>query len=448
MVDGSLDTADLTGDEVDDSRGPGPADPGILRVFAGGAPSSGGARLSGGRATVGRSPECTLRLDDARVSREHAEITFADERWTVRDLGSHNGSSLDGSSVKGGAVVGARGVVRVGETVLLLRRNIGPYLADGVTAEGPVVAGPPLRAAWRAVAAAAASCEVLYLEGESGSGKELAARRFHDCGPRPSGPFVAVNCAAIPPLLAERLLFGALRGAYSGADASSEGYVTSADGGTLFLDEVADLPAEVQGKLLRALEAGEVLPLGASRARPVKVRFCSAGHVDLRARVAAGAFREDLFYRLGRPSVRVPPLRDRPEEIPPLIMRALGTGPAAPAVTAAFVEAVMLRQWPGNLRELAKEVRAAAARAAQEGARVTPRHLGESAGMAIATPAAAPAAAAAAPAPHKLERAEVLAALQRERGSVASTARALGVRRTTFRRWLEKNGIDPKQFAG
>jgi transcriptional regulator of acetoin/glycerol metabolism len=175
------------------------------------------------------------------------------------------------------------------------------------------------------------------------------------------------------------------------------------------------------------------------------VRFCSAGHVDLRAKVGAGAFREDLFYRLGRPLVRLPPLRDRPEEIPSLIARALGP---LPAVTAAFVEAVMLRHWPGNVRELAKEVRAAAARAAQEGARVTPRHLGESAGMAIAPPPAAEAAAASAPEPHKLERAEVLAALQRESGNVASTARALGVRRTTFRRWLERNGIDPKQFAG
>jgi transcriptional regulator with PAS, ATPase and Fis domain len=439
----------LTGDEPEGGKGPGPADPGIVKVFAGGAPAWEAVRLQGGRGTVGRSRSCALSLDDARVSREHAEITFADERWAVRDLGSHNGTVLDGDAVRGRAVESARGVLRVGETILLLRRNIGAFLGEGASVSGGVVMGPQLRAAWQEIESAAAGSEVLHIAGETGTGKELAARHFHEAGPHPpaSGPFVAVNCAAIPPPLAERLLFGALRGAYSGADTSTEGYLKSADGGTLFLDEVAELAPEVQSKLLRALESREVMPLGAARAQKIRVRFCSASNAGLRAAVAAGAFREDLYHRIGRPSVRLAPLRERPEEIPALVHSVIRARDPKLEASASLIEAALLRHWPGNVRELIKEMGAAATSAARQGSRLTPRCLSETAGVAIA-PAARPSVATLPPVAASLERDAVLQALERERGSVARSARALGVSRTTFRRWLEKNGVDPKQFAG
>ncbi len=258
---------------------------------------------------------------------------------------------------------------------------------------------------------------------------------------------MAVNCAAIPAALAERLLFGALRGAYSGADTSTEGYLKSADGGTLFLDEVTELAPEVQSKLLRALESREVMPLGAARAQKVRVRFCSASNAGLRAAVAAGAFREDLYHRIARPSVRLPPLRERPEEIPALLHAIIRARDARLEASASLVETAMLRHWPGNVRELIKELTAAAASPARSGAKLTPRCLSETAGAAIAAAARNALAEPPPAAPARLDRDAVLATLERERGSVARSARALGVSRTTFRRWLEKNGVDPKQFA-
>src|SRR5262249_30230012 len=212
----------------------------------------------------------------------------------------------------------------------------------------------------------------LHITGETGSGKELAARRFHETGPRPDGKFIAVNCATIPAALAERLLFGARKGAYSGADTDTEGYVQAAHGGSLFLDEVAELELAVQAKLLRVLETREVVPLGGSHGKKVDVRFCSATHGGLRARVADGRFREDLFFRIGRPEVRLPPLRERAEEIPWLVQAALEGATAH----VSLVERALACAGRGNTRELALETREAARPAASEaGAEVQARPL-------------------------------------------------------------------------
>ena len=150
------------------------------------------------------------------------------------------------------------------------------------------------------------------MRGESGSGKELASASFSRAASRGgASPFIGVNCAAVPAGLAERLLFGARKGAFSGATGDVQGYIQAADGGTLFLDEVAELDLRVQAKLLRVLETREVLPLGATRAERVELRVCVAAHADLAEQVTAGRFREDLYYRVGRPVVRIPPLRER-----------------------------------------------------------------------------------------------------------------------------------------
>ncbi len=158
---------------------------------------------------------------------------------------------------------------------------------------------------------------------ESGAGKELIAHTFHQSGPTREGSFVSVNCAAIPAGIAERLLFGARKGAFSGIEKDCEGYFAAADTGTLFLDEVGDLELSVQGKVLCVLETGELLPLGANRPRRVQLRICTATHNDLRQRVQTGAFRADLYFRIGIPEVIVPPLRSRREEIPWLMTLAL-----------------------------------------------------------------------------------------------------------------------------
>jgi transcriptional regulator with GAF, ATPase, and Fis domain len=290
--------------------------------------------------------------------------------------------------------------------------------------------------AWTQIEHAARSGDVLLLGGESGAGKEVAARAFHASGPSASGPFVAVNCATLPHGLAESLLFGARKGAFSGAIADTDGYFQSADGGTLFLDEVAELDPQVQAKLLRALEVREVVPLGASRPRRIDVRICAATH-DLRAQVGKGRFREDLYFRLGRPEVRVPPLRERREEIPWLIAAELARAEQGLTAQASLVEACMVRHWPGNVRELLSEVRRIVATAQATGrASLTVDDLDTQAGTAFApSPGEQTAGSAGPPDQATIER-----ALRARNNNVTQAARDLGMHRNQLRRWLAKHG--------
>jgi transcriptional regulator with PAS, ATPase and Fis domain len=250
-------------------------------------------------------------------------------------------------------------VLRAGASLFLFCADVRRFAGRRVEVEGGIVVGPTLRAIRDQIGQAARAGLVLHMTGETGAGKEVAARWFHEASARARGPFVAVNCAAVPAALAERLLFGARRGAYSGADADADGYVQAADTGTLFLDEVGELEPSTQAKLLRVLETREVLPLGASKARRVQLGLVSATHADLRAAVADGRFRADLYFRIGRPAVALPALRDRREEIPWLLAQALA-GEKTEGADASLVETALLRSWPGNARELLVETRSAA----------------------------------------------------------------------------------------
>ncbi|MCC6998574.1 MAG: sigma 54-interacting transcriptional regulator [Deltaproteobacteria bacterium] len=418
----------------------GPPSPGLVVVFSAGRPALGALVVPPAGIVIGREPGVGHTLDDQRLSRRHAEIRRRGGVFVARDLGSRNGSFADGVGLGAEWSPGLR-VLRLGDSVLVPAADVRPFKDGVVSVVDGVVRGPRLAALYQDIASAATSATTLHIRGETGSGKELAARQFHRVGPRPEGPFVAVNCAGIPAALAERLLFGARRGAYSGAAADTEGYLQTADGGTLFLDEVAELGAEVQAKLLRVLETREVLPLGAQRPLRVDVRVCSATHRDLRAEVAAGRFREDLYFRLGRPALTLPPLRERPEEVPWIIAEALAAVRPALSVRASFVEAVLLRPWPGNVRELLTEVAEAARRAtAARSRRLEAVHLPPEVGQPMAP------AAGAAPEP-AITRAGIEAALARAHGNVSQAARELGMHRTQLRRYVTSFAIDPRRFG-
>jgi two-component system response regulator PilR (NtrC family) len=195
------------------------------------------------------------------------------------------------------------------------------------------------------------------IHGESGSGKELAARAIHDASSRRLQPFVPVNCGAIPETLMEAEFFGYRKGAFTGADRDRDGFFQAAAGGTLFLDEVAELPLAMQVKLLRAIQERRVRKVGASSEDPVDVRIVSATHQDLSALVAKGRFRQDLFYRLNVIEVRVPPLRDRLEDVPQLssaILQRIAerTGGPLARLSPAATAALRAYRFPGNVREL------------------------------------------------------------------------------------------------
>ena len=421
--------------EVESSRDSAPV-PGVLVVWSDRAPRLIALRIPAAGLVLGR--ETLADADDERMSRQHARITWSGAQVRVADLGSRNGTHVGGRQIASIEVAApAPVVVRVGRTVAIAVDDVRAFEGATVTTSDGVV-GPTLRAAWSAVERAARGGRSLLVTGESGVGKELAARAFHRAS-GVSGELVAVNCAAIPAGLAERLLFGTRKGAYSGADRDADGYLAAADGGTLFLDEVAELDLDVQAKLLRVLETGELLALGAARPRAVQLRVVAATLRDLRGAVAAGRFRDDLYYRIGRPEVRLPPLRERLEEIPWLVAEAIASRglPAHPSL----IEACLLRPWPGNIRELIAEA-ARAAHAALEGHRpaVRAEDLDEQAGRAHVASAGAEAHEPARPKSAGLPDDDaILAALTAEGGNVSRAARRLGVHRNQLRRYLGKH---------
>jgi two-component system response regulator HydG len=300
-----------------------------------------------------------------------------------------------------------------------------------------VAESPAMQAVLRRAHDFADSDAPVVIQGESGTGKEVVARALHAASPRRGKAFVPVNVAALPAELLESELFGHVRGAFTGATAEKQGLLEAAHGGTLFLDEIAELPLALQPKLLRALEDGEVRRVGDTRAFGVDVRFVCATHQDLGRAVAEGRFREDLFYRLKVLTLRLPPLRERPEDLLPLARSLLaaekrpgpGFGPQAEALLRAH-------RWPGNVRELANVVRHAAALA--RGNRIEPEHLPDE--LRAPAPAAAPREAGGAI--HdgmtlaEAERAHVLRVLERCGGSQTDAARALGIGRNTLWRKL------------
>lgn len=452
--------------------------PGLVLVFTGTSPACTVMPLDQNECfVIGRDRMPAGLPEDPRMSRTHAEVRHDGGCFAVRDLGSSNGTFVDGQPVRGRDQEGTC-TVRAGTSLFLLCADVRPFLLGRVESVDGLIMGPGLTTAWRQIAGFARADSNLFLRGESGAGKEQAVQAFHALGPRSKQPLVAVNCGAIPEGMAERLLFGTRRGAYSGATADAQGYVQAADGGILFLDEVAELDLANQAKLLRMLETKEVLALGDTRPQRVDFQICAATHKDLNAEVAAGRFRQDLYFRLARPEVYLPPLRERREEIPWLVALAVeqamrhidarrgehedGTHGLPPAIRTSFVDACMQRWWPGNVRELLVEVRAAVHLALAEGSRwLSEAYLAARAGMGFAdepAPSPPPVAHAGESAPPEdaagdaaagdmPDRAALEAVLREHRGNVSATARALGVHRTQLRRWLDRHGLDAGAYG-
>lgn len=272
----------------------------------------------------------------------------------------------------------------------------------------------------------------VLIEGETGTGKDLAARMIHDMSSRAEGPFVAINCAAIPAHLIESEMFGHERGAFTGAGKRKRGFFESAHRGTLFLDEIGELRPEHQSSLLRVLETGVFRTVGGEQEIAVSVRIVSATNKPLRALVAKGAFREDLLFRLNGYAIEMPPLRERPSDILPLARHFLDalagrTGAAAFPLTAEAERALETRRWPGNVRELRAVVERAAALA--DGDRIEATDLTPTYG---AGPAGEPLTL------HDVERLHILKILDQCNGRIGDAARILGIGRTTLYDKLSK----------
>ncbi|MBS2012700.1 MAG: sigma 54-interacting transcriptional regulator [Deltaproteobacteria bacterium] len=302
---------------------------------------------------VGTGPTCSLRLADPLVSRRHASFEISGGCLRIRDAGSTNGTFVNGTRTVEALLSGGE-TIRMGTTILSVERSSRDVEVSAETSFGEFVGSSiAVRRLYPLCQKVAASNVPLVIEGETGTGKEALAEAIHKAGSRANKPFTVFDCTAVPPTLLEGALFGHERGAYTGAETSRPGIFEEADGGTLLIDEIGDLDLGLQSRLLRAIQKQEVRRIGGSKWIKVDVRVIAATRRDLDAEVAAGRFRDDLFFRLAVARVHLPPLRERPEDVELLARHfwAIHTG------NEDFPEHVMGRlksyAWPGNVRELA-----------------------------------------------------------------------------------------------
>ena len=435
--------------------------------------------FAGEATTLGREADNTLSIPEAAVSRHHALIEKrADGHWIV-DNGSTNGTVVNGERVAAHRLV-EHDIVRVGDTVFRHAASgvypYGAYRLDGEVVpaarpfehgvgDSPLVGGYQVDAVLDRLARVAATLISVVVTGESGTGKELVAREVHRLSGR-SGAFQAINCAALPANLLESELFGYKKGAFTGASSDKLGLVRAAHRGTLFLDEIGDMPLDAQAKLLRVLQEREVVPLGSTVAQPVDVRVVCATHRDLEQRVADGTFRGDLFARLRELEVKLPPLRERREDLFGLVRHFLScAGRPKTRVTFPFMLAVAHYEWPYNVRELESAVKLGLALA--DGPELDLNHLPSSVQKALdghgrtaarsanAASTGRPSGPASGRGPAQAPSSgrsqapaeEELRALLREHaGNIAAVGRALGKERMQVHRWLKHHGIDPEPY--
>jgi transcriptional regulator with PAS, ATPase and Fis domain len=399
------------------------------------------ARLESPSFVVGTAESADLRLTDKTVSREHLRITLDPAGLKVRDDASRNGTWIGGVRVHA-AVLTSDTTLRLGTTTLAIRLDAGPTplaVSEGTQFGGALGVSAAMRHVFAVLERAARSDVTLLLEGESGVGKDVLAHAVHAVSARVDGPFVAIDCGAIPANLLESELFGHVRGAFTGATDARQGLMAQAHGGTLFLDEIGELPIDLQPKLLRALEQREVRPVGGRDATKVDVRIVAATNRRLLEAVESGAFRRDLFYRLAVARVVVPPLRDRPEDVVPLATAFLraATGDAARELPADLEALLVHHAWPGNVRELRNVIDRYAHLGLEDARGLFDDARGQAIG-AIDDLSRLPLHEARRRALDDFERAYVPRVLARAGGVVAKAAELAGVARPSFYRMLER----------
>lgn len=407
---------------------------------------------------VGSGAECDLRCDDPRVSRRHLELRQSPRGLLLRDLDSKNGTFVDRVRVEAVYVDPAHEIT-IGSTKLRVHVDVKKRqtlpLSRLPSFGAAIGTSVQMRALFALLARVAATHETVLLLGESGTGKELLARAIHDASPRAGGPFAVLDCSATVPTLMESELFGYVRGAFTGAVQSTAGVFEAARGGTVFIDELGELPLDLQPKLLRALESRQIRRVGANEWTPIDVRIVAATHRDLRARVADGTFRMDLYYRLAVVEGLVPPLRERREDIDLLVqhfLQAQGRSLAElPPNTLAMLRS---HDWPGNVRELRNAVAVAFALSAEDEEIDVAAHLGAlSEGPAATTAGAGNIAISFRGRPFQEAKRDVLARFERDyfaaladdsKGNVSEMARRAGMERAHVRAYLRRHGIGSK----
>ncbi len=439
----------------------GPAIPGVPRLTAISGPSAGrGLAMASALATVGRHPTNDLVLDDPRVSGVHLELQRVLDRVHVRDAGSTNGTWIGAHRVIE-AELAAGAEITVGATVLRVDKDdeAMPARRSSAGSFGELVGeSTEMLELFATLERIAPKDLTVLVQGETGTGKEEAARAIHSRSARAAAPFVVIDATSLPESLAESLLFGHERGAFTGADQRRAGFFEVAEGGTVFLDEIGELSPAIQSKFLRVLERREITRVGGTMPVKVDVRVVAATHRDLRHEIEAGRFREDLFYRLAQIRLVLPRLRDRPADVGVLCAKILGqiAGSAAPfAIEPDALTHLEAQRWPGNVRELRNVLVRAVALATEpmirrcdvageglgfRGTREERSALDVSGSFTLAKERAI----------ERFESAYLAALMKRSAGNLSLASREAGLARNHLRDLLKKRGLygaswmDPK----
>jgi len=314
--------------------------------------------LEGERIRVGSHQSNELVLFDRSVSRFHCMLSLSRNNWSLTDTDSLNGTVLSGVRIRDAILPSGECQILIGDSVLRVTQ-----LTPGRVEPVPAVSrfgelrGRTLvmRQVFSVLERIAPTDVTVLIQGESGTGKELVAHELLRRSARAKGPFIIVDCSAISPTLIESELFGHIKGAFTGADRTRTGAFEAANGGTIFLDEVGEMPIDMQPKLLRALENREVRRAGENETRKIDVRVLAATNRNLEREVNRGRFREDLYFRLSVVAVRLPPLRERPEDIPDLVhgfLERMGASEDEKLFTPQVYQSLARLDWPGNVREL------------------------------------------------------------------------------------------------
>ena len=398
--------------------------------------------------TIGRNSG-DIQVTDARISRQHARVARSASGLTLEDLGSRNGTLVNGEVQRGTTCpLRAGDVIRLGNTEIVVAivgsATAGHSRVTGMDAfedlGGVVVADAATRKVFEVARRLSQTATTVLIHGETGAGKEILASTIHRWSARAKGPFVRLNCGALPETLLESELFGHEKGAFTGAEKPRAGYFEAAHKGTILLDEIGDMPLETQVKLLWVLENRKVIRVGGTREVPVDVRVLSATHRDLRAEVQAGRFREDLYYRISTFTLEIPPLRQRPLEVALLadlfareVAQPLGI--ANVHITAATRDVLARYAWPGNVREL-RNVMEHAVILSDDGA-ILPEHLPNY----VLDPGFAPTGGALRDELSGREKQRIEAALAAESGNQTRAAQRLGISRRALIYKLHKYGL-------
>jgi DNA-binding NtrC family response regulator len=392
---------------------------------------------------VGRDEGAGIVLADPEVSAFHCELRAVSEGVLVKDLGSTNGTFLGPVRVREAIEL------TMGRSKILIEPQAKHRVDVGYSDRfGPLVGSSPrMRRVFGILDKVAATPLSVLIVGETGTGKELVAKAIHDASEQKGGPFIVVDCGSIPSSLAESILFGHERGAFTGANERRKGALAEADGGTLFLDELGELPVELQPRLLRALSEKQVKRVGASAFEPIDVRVLAATRRDLVAEMNAGRFRSDLFFRIAQVRVELPPLRDRLSDLPLLVeevCRRVGKPEHTQSVLVWIEQRMASHDWPGNVRELVNIASVAATLADEPGAiddvltlarSDAPGDISRSDGGATAFGESKRVAITA------FERSYFTSLATRCKGNVSEMARQCGMERHHVRAYLRKYGL-------